>query len=493
MSRQRIYKPMLALAAKEAFTDKDWIFEIKWDGFRAIAYVEEPFSLRSRNGKELKQNFPELQQITSLAKDIVVDGEIVVMSEGTPNFQALLKRGQAVSVGEIKRQSQRAPAVYIVFDIIEKAGKALVDVPLMERKAILKDSLKEGANVLLCDYIDEKGEAYFKLILEKGLEGVVAKRKDSCYEEGRRTGSWLKIKKLKTVDCVIFGYTCGENIRAETFGALVLGLYDGARRPVYVGKVGTGFTEEVLRILTDKFAKNTTNEAPFRAESGDTVTWLKPRFVCEVAYQVVTKDGRLRMAHFKRLRDDKPPEQCTLDQLTHDPAKAEASVETQNPKHASTPAPNDKLSEYICKRNFQKTPEPAGTAENKEPLIYVIQEHHASHIHWDFRLESGGVLKSWAVPKGVPEEPNIRHLAVETEDHPYEYASFEGTIPQGQYGAGTVKIWDKGHYKIKVWEPNKIEVILDGERLHGDYVLIRLKKSEDDKNWLLFKSKGSLG
>ena len=104
MSRSHYYKPMLALAAEKAFTDSDWIFEIKWDGFRAIAYVEEPFSLRSRNGKELKGNFPELQQITGLAKNIVVDGEIVVMQEGTPDFQTLLKRGQAVSVGEIQRQ-----------------------------------------------------------------------------------------------------------------------------------------------------------------------------------------------------------------------------------------------------------------------------------------------------------------------------------------------------------------------------------------------------
>jgi DNA ligase D-like protein (predicted ligase) len=361
MSPRRIYKPMLALAAKVAFTDKDWIFEIKWDGFRAVAYVEEPFSLRSRNGKELKQNFPELQQITDLAKDIVVDGEIVVMSEGTPDFQALLKRGQAVSPGEIKRQSQRSPAVYIVFDILEKDGKSLDNVPLMERKAILKDSLKEGASVLLCDYIEEKGEAYFSLVLEKGLEGIVAKRKDGCYEEGLRTGSWLKIKKLKTCDCIIFGYTRGENVRAQTFGALVLGVYDEEKKPVYVGKVGTGFSEEMLRILMNKFEK-ITDEAPFRAESGDRVTWLKPQLVCEVAYQVVTKDGRLRMARFKRLRDDKPPEQCTLDQLTQIKPKTETPVETANPKQATTPADNVRLSEYASKRNFQETPEPAGTA-----------------------------------------------------------------------------------------------------------------------------------
>ena len=145
-------------------------------------------------------------------------------------------------------------------------------------------------------------------------------------------GAGLKIKKLKTCDCIIFGYTLGENVRAETFGALVLGLYDEDKQPVYVGKVGTGFTEEMLRILMDKFEKITTDEAPFRAESGDTVTWLKPQLVCEVAYQVVTKDGRLRMARFKRLRDDKPPEQCTLDQLTQNQPQTETPVETQNPK-----------------------------------------------------------------------------------------------------------------------------------------------------------------
>lgn len=481
MSRNRYYKPMLALAAKDAFSHPDWIFEIKWDGFRAIAYVEEPFSLRSRNGKELKKNFPELPQLTALAKNVVVDGEIVIMQHGALDFQALLERGQAVSEGEIQRQSQRAPALYIVFDILEKDGKSLIDLPLMKRKEILKSALKEGPNVLHCDYIEEKGEAYFGLALEKGLEGVVAKKKDSCYEEGLRTGSWLKIKKLKTCDCIIFGYTRGENVRAKTFGALVLGLYDENQLPVYVGKVGTGFTEQMLRILIDKFEKITTDEAPFSGEKGDIVTWLKPRLVCEVAYQQVTKDGRLRMARFKRLRDDKSPEQCTLDQLNGEQASTKASKPAE--------VPDEKLSEYASKRNFQSTPEPTGTTKNKEPHIYVIQEHHARRLHWDLRLESGGVLKSWAVPKGVPEEPKVRHLAVETEDHPYEYARFEGTIPEGQYGAGTVKIWDKGHFETKVWEPDKIEVKLSGERLHGTYVLVRLKKSEDNKNWLLLKGK----
>ena len=473
MSRH-IYRPMLAKVIDAAFSNKDWIFEVKWDGFRAIAYVEQPFSLKSRNGKELKNSFPELLELTKLASNVVVDGEIIIMRDGQPDFQSLLERGQAFSTVEIQRQAGRAPAVYIVFDILEKDGSSLTQLPLMERKSILKDTLKEGANVLLCDFIEEKGEAYFKLALDKGLEGVVAKSMNGQYEEGLRTGSWLKIKKLKTCDVVIFGYTRGTNVREKTFGALLLGVYDKDGKPVYVGKVGTGFTQQTIGILLDKFEKIKIAVAPFKPEAGDVVTWLKPTLVCEVAYQVLTRDMRLRMARFKRLRDDKPPSECTLDQL----------VESKKTKDAT----DDKLSEYALKRHFEETPEPKAVVEKKgEKPIFVIQEHHARRLHYDLRLEKEGVLKSWAVPKGIP-DVGQKVLAVETEDHPYEYGSFEGEIPKGQYGAGTVKIWDKGHYETKFWEGDKIEVILDGQRLHGRYVLVRLKKG-GDKDWLLLKGK----
>lgn len=470
MSR-RIYKPMLARVAPKPFSDKDWIFEIKWDGFRAIAYIDEELSLKSRNGKELKHNFPELKELQRLSSNVVVDGEIVFMREGKPDFQSLLERGQAVSESEIKRQAKRAPAIYIVFDVLEKDGKPLTNLPLMERKKILKESLKEGANVILSDFIEEKGEAYYQSALDKGLEGVVAKKKDSHYEEGMRTGSWLKIKKLRTCDCVIFGYTKGADSREATFGALLLGLYDKEGKPVYVGKVGTGFTQETLGILTDKFEKLKTTVAPFKPDAGDVVTWLEPKLVCEVAYQTVTRDLKLRMARFHRLREDKSPAECTLDQIVDDKR-----------------AVPEKLSEYASKRNFNVTTEPKGEEQKSEGAIFVIQEHHARRLHYDLRLENGGVLKSWAVPKGMPESSRERRLAVETEDHPLEYANFEGAIPEGEYGAGTVKIWDKGHFVTKFWENDKIEVTLEGQRLKGRYILVRLKRA-GDKDWLLLKGK----
>jgi DNA ligase D-like protein (predicted 3'-phosphoesterase) len=293
----------------------------------------------------------------------------------------------------------------------------------------------------------------------------MAKQKDSHYEEGLRTGSWLKIKKLKTCDCVIFGYTRGAESREATFGALLLGLYDKEGKPVYVGKVGSGFSQDTLRLLLIEFQKITTDGVPFKPEAGDVVTWLTPKLVCEVIYQTVTRDYKLRMARFQRLRTDKLPTECTLDQIIE-----------------------NTLSEYSSKRNFNVTTEPSGGNLKSKSSIFVIQEHDARRLHYDLRLEKNGVLKSWAVPKGIPENSRQRRLALETEDHPLEYANFAGIIPEGQYGAGTVKIWDKGSYETKIWEDSKIEVTLNGQRLKGRYILVRLKKA-GDKDWLLLKGK----
>jgi DNA ligase D-like protein (predicted 3'-phosphoesterase) len=144
------------------------------------------------------------------------------------------------------------------------------------------------------------------------------------------------------------------------------------------------------------------------------------------------------------------------------------------------------LKEYQRKRNFQKTTEPTGEVKVSERRIYVIQKHAATHLHFDLRLEMDGVLKSWAIPKEPPTSPAVKRLAVQVEDHPVEYASFEGTIPEGEYGAGTVEIWDKGTYKLIDRKEDKLIVEIDGAKLNGVYVLVRFK---DKKNWLFFKKK----
>lgn len=469
MILRKRYKPMLAREAAAPFTDAEWVFEVKWDGFRALAYVNSELSLRSRNGKELIDNFPELIELKRLGHNVVLDGEIVILKGGKVDFQALLERGKAVSATEIELQTKRSPAAYVVFDILEKDEVPLIDLPLIERKKILKTAVHEGEHVLLGDYVEGKGETYYEAVMQKGLEGVIAKKKTSSYEPGLRSGNWLKIKTLKTCDCVIFGYTLGTGVRKSTFGALLLGLYDVDGKAVYVGKVGTGFSQETLNDLRAEFLKIESENPPFEADVAEKVTWIRPKLVCEVAYQVVTKDMRLRMPRFLRLRKDKSPEDCVLSQLDVAP-----------------------LEEYSQKRDFQSTSEPKAAAKEKTgetmDKIFVVQEHHARRLHYDFRLERDGVLKSWAVPKGIPETSEDKRLAVKVEDHPLDYAKFEGEIPKGQYGAGQVIIWDKGTFETKVWNEKMVEVVLKGKKLTGRYVLVPLKKA-GEKNWLMLKGR----
>jgi DNA ligase D-like protein (predicted 3'-phosphoesterase) len=148
-------------------------------------------------------------------------------------------------------------------------------------------------------------------------------------------------------------------------------------------------------------------------------------------------------------------------------------------------ARTDSLREYAEKRQFDKTPEPEAKVKETGKRRFVVQEHHSSHLHWDFRLEMDGVLKSWAVPKGPPEAPGVRRLAVETEDHPVDYIDFEGEIAEGQYGAGTVKIWDSGKYDLEERDEKKMVFVLHGKRLTDGYILVHTRA----ENWLFLKRK----
>jgi len=150
------------------------------------------------------------------------------------------------------------------------------------------------------------------------------------------------------------------------------------------------------------------------------------------------------------------------------------------------------LKDYQEKRDFSKTKEPKGNIKtSKKNRKYIIQKHHATNLHYDLRIEMSGVLRSWAIPKGPPSEPNVKRLAIQTEDHPIEYVNFEGEIPKGEYGAGNVEIWDKGTYKPLEVDEQKIIISIEGVRLRGTYCLIKINPRKDLKNWLFFKKKDS--
>jgi DNA ligase D-like protein (predicted ligase)/DNA ligase D-like protein (predicted 3'-phosphoesterase) len=459
------YKPMMARTIEKPFNDPDWLFEIKWDGIRAIAYVGDTISLKTRNDKELISKFPEFNELSILTKEAVLDGEIIILSDGKPDFNAVAKRNQVSNPREAQAKAVESQATYVVFDILEVQGDSVIDHPLSQRIELLKKHLKSGKHVIQSITIPEQGVEYYEAAIKKELEGIIAKRKDSTYQPGTRSPDWLKIKHVKICDCVIFGYTQGEGNRRETLGALLLGLFDEGT-PVYVGRVGTGFSDKDLISIRGLLENLKTENQWFNEEdipSGS--QWVEPILVAQIGYQEVTKDQRLRAPRFQGFRDDKPAQLCSINQIKP-----------------------QRLEEYYRKRNFTETNEPKGGYEIGAGNNYIIQEHQATRLHYDLRLERDGVLVSWAVPKGIPTESGDRRLAIQTEDHPLEYGGFEGTIPKGLYGAGTVEIWDKGFYIPVKWLKDKVEVVIAGERIHGKYELIRFEKAGKNE-WLLFKKK----
>jgi len=530
------YLPMFAKTAHGPFNNDEWLFEIKWDGVRAIATGKDTVSLMSRNGHELIGQFPELTELRRLAPGTVLDGEIVVMSGGKPDIQSLLSRLQQ---GDRKTDfpGEAFPVTYIVFDILEKDKKSLIGLPLAERRKILEQAVTEGPHTVISVPVVARGEDYYRAAIAQGLEGIMAKRMDSHYEPGLRSETWLKIKAEKTCDCVIAGYTPGKGSRNQTFGALILGLYENESIPVsppdktgrsigtrssshsgstgdqlvYIGNVGTGFSDKDLHDLMHTFSSLKTGTPQFVVADHDpALVWLEPVLVAEVAYMEVTGDRKLRMPRFTRIRSDKQAEECTTDQFADvtiepgekSPVKDEKTTHMKNytddgpvqgkpatGQHTET-SNRQTLKSYQQKRDFSKTKEPEGKSTmTGKGNYFVIHEHHARHVHYDLRLERDGVLKSWAVPKGIPELTGKKHLAVAVEDHPLDYGHFEGTIPEGEYGAGSVTIWDNGTYDTKLWESDKIEITFHGKRLTGLYVLVPFKRAGKDE-WLVFKTGG---
>jgi len=291
-------KPMLTTPIKKPFDHPEWIFEIKWDGYRAVAEIHEGgASLYSRNGILLNSKFaPVTEALKSLGFDAVFDGEIVVTDdEGRPDFGMLQDYGK----------SGNGHLVYYIFDLIYFQGHDLRDLPLIRRKELLRKILPSERTIKFSDHVSESGILFFKAAIEKGLEGIVAKHSLSPYRNGKRSDQWLKVKARAGRDCVIAGFTEPAG-RRKHFGALVLGVYAG-KELVYIGHTGGGFSADMLGEVRARIEPLIRKECPFKTvpETNAPVTWLRPEMVCEVAFQGWTSAGLMRQPVFIRLRDDK--------------------------------------------------------------------------------------------------------------------------------------------------------------------------------------------
>ncbi len=305
--QRAVYAPMLATLVEDVPTGAGWLFEVKWDGYRALAYVRGgEVALVSRRGNDLTERFDRVAKAIGRATrspDCVLDGEVCALdAHGRSSFSAM------------QQDEPGTPLVYYVFDVLEIDGKPLLDLPLGERRSRLQELVEQApATVRISEAFDD-GEALLAAAREQGLEGVIAKRADSRYAAGKRTRDWLKIKTHGRQEFVIAGYTRGKGRRAASFGSLVLGTRRNGEL-AYVGNVGTGFNEAEIEKLLRKLRPLERATPPFReapkmprVRRGD-VVWVAPELVAEIEFAEWTHDGHLRAPSYVGLREDKPPEE----------------------------------------------------------------------------------------------------------------------------------------------------------------------------------------
>jgi len=293
-------KPMLAALTPRPFEKEDWLYEIKWDGYRAIAYLDNgKTDLLSRNQVSFNEKFAVITRALSEWKiKAVTDGEIVAIDEeGNPDFQALqnyFKHGKS------------AHLIYNIFDLIWYNGKSYTHIPLIERKQLLQQLIPTNNKLLrYSNHITGQGIAFYEAAVNRGLEGIMAKSANSSYSMGRRSESWLKVKNNRQMEAIICGYTAGRNSRKH-FGAVILGKYEG-KVLKYIGHTGGGFNDKLLKELFIKFQPLITGTCPFKPkpQTNMPATWLKPELVCEVKFAETTTEGILRQPIFLGLREDK--------------------------------------------------------------------------------------------------------------------------------------------------------------------------------------------
>jgi bifunctional non-homologous end joining protein LigD len=309
-----IIHPMLATLVDDPFSNPEWIFETKWDGFRSVCFVKNRKSrFVSRNQIDMTPQYPELASVAKQidAKEAILDGEIVALDkDGLPRFQLLQPRvGRKSGIEALRGQGH---IVYYVFDLLYVDGYDLTSCPVVERKEVLEQILRPASFIKLSEHVEGDGEAFFKQIEKFHLEGMIAKRAASPYVQ-KRTRDWLKVKTIQRSEVVIGGYTEPRGSRAY-FGALVVGLYRGHDLH-YVAHVGGGFNQRSLAEIYKLMQPLKTKASPFvdAPKTNEPVQWLKPKLVAEVKFSEWTADRRLRHPVFIGLREDKKPEDCKFE------------------------------------------------------------------------------------------------------------------------------------------------------------------------------------
>ena len=379
--------PMLATLVDQPFDDEGWSYEVKWDGYRALAYLQKgKVEIRSRNNKTFEKYYPVYDAFQQWSANALIDGEIVVLNEkGQSDFGAL----------QNWRSEADGSLIYYVFDLLWLEGRDLTGLPLSERRALLKSITPDDSIIRYSDSFETGGKEFFSKAQQLGLEGIMAKRTDSIYTPGARTRDWLKIKTASRQEVVIGGFTRNED-SPKLFSALLVGVFEKGRLQ-YTGKVGTGYTEQMQRDMMKRFKPLIQKQSPFTTEPDvnkpsrfrpnppdATAIWLKPVLVGEVAFREMTTDGVMRQPSFQGMREDKDAKDVVREKAL--PAKkvvAEAdATEPLKSRPTRKPAVADKVLAPVKAKDRTTLLNPADETQTRKINGHDLSFTHLSKIFW---------------------------------------------------------------------------------------------------------------
>jgi bifunctional non-homologous end joining protein LigD len=423
---------MLATLVDKPFDSPDWIFEIKWDGYRAIAEIEkDQIKLYSRNGLSFNEKFePIVKDLKKLGFEAVLDGEVVVFDENDKGSFQHIQNYQRLKEGKL---------VYFVFDLLYLEGYDLRSFTLLERKELLKKAISKSPHIQYCPHIENKGNDFFKKASKEGYEGIIAKQKESPYREGR-SREWLKIKTHLRQEFIICGFTEPRGSR-KYFGALILGVYERGKL-IYAGHTGSGFDQTGLKEIYEKLKPLAQKKCPFEKtpKTNLPATWVEPKIICEVKFAEWTQEGQLRQAIFQGIRVDKKPSEV----------KRENAMTIKKPeelkKSSKKVSKQSSLESELVLTNLDKVfwPEEGYTKgdlleyyKNVAPLIlpYLTDRPESMKRYPNgingphfFQKEAGEHIPSWLKTVTVPHEGKDVHYIVINDEKSLLYTINLGCI-----------------------------------------------------------------
>lgn len=428
-------KPMLASIHAEPFDDAEWLFEIKWDGYRAVAEVNpKDVRLYSRNGLSFLRLYPTVaEELKRIKERVILDGEIVVLNqENKPDFQKLQQYDH----------HQSLPIIFYVFDCLSYKGKSITDLPLLERKKIAQKVLVNSKIIRYADHVEAQGVAFFSKAVDMDLEGIIAKRASSLYHPGRRSRDWLKIKNHNTQEAVIAGFTAPRGSR-EFFGALILGVYQDNHLK-YIGHTGTGFTSAILKDLHKalKPLERTSSPFPEKISVNSAVTWVEPRIVCAIKFTEITEEGILRHPVFLGLRVDKAAHEAnTLDVAVKKTfgTSQKKTPGTSKKKKPGTPKKKTPVKKQLKKNNAEKKIQAGG---------HTVTITHPDKVYWpDEGITKGqlvdyyNAISAYLLPylKGRPQ--SLRRNPSGIKHKGFFHKDAGHNVPEW---VDTIRIWSEG-------------------------------------------------